>query len=82
MQYSKQSFESFGKNKKKQKRVSEVYIMSTFKYCPLIWVFSGKTENKSINNIYKHILRLIYDTEDELSIWHASNMLQRKSSVE
>ena len=46
------------------KRLSEAYIMSTFKYCPLIWVFCGKTENKSINKIQNRILRLIYDTED------------------
>ena len=38
--------------------------MLTFKYCPQIWVFCGKTENKSINKIHKYILRLIYDTED------------------
>ena len=38
--------------------------MSTFKYCPLLWVFCGKTENKSINKIQNRSLRLIYDTED------------------
>ena len=38
--------------------------MSTFKYCPLIWVFSGKIENKSINKIHKRTLQLIYDAED------------------
>ena len=38
--------------------------MSTFKYCPLIWVFCAKTENKFINKIHKRTLRLIYDTED------------------
>ena len=38
--------------------------MSTFKYCPLIWVFCGKTENKSINKTQNRTLRLIYDTED------------------
>ena len=46
------------------KRLSEPYIMSTFKYCPLIWVFCGKTENKSINKTHKSTLRLIYDTDD------------------
>ena len=30
-------------------RLSEAYIMSTFKYCPLIWMFCGKTKNKSIS---------------------------------
>ena len=38
--------------------------MSTFKYCPLIWVFCGKIESKSINKIHKRTLRLIYDPED------------------
>ena len=38
--------------------------MSIFKYFPLIWVFCGKIENKSINKIHKRTLRLIYDTED------------------
>ena len=38
--------------------------LSTFKYCPLIWLFCGKTENKSINKIHKPTLRLIYDMKD------------------
>ena len=38
--------------------------MSTFKYCPLVWVFCDKTENKSINRIHKRTLQLIYDEED------------------
>ena len=38
--------------------------MSTFKYFPVIWVFCGKTENKSINKIDKHTPHLIYDMED------------------
>ena len=39
--------------------------MSTVKYCPLIWVLCGKIENKSINKIHKHTLRLINYTENE-----------------
>ena len=38
--------------------------MSTFKYCPLLWMFCGKTENKSIKKIHKRTFRLIYDTKD------------------
>ena len=38
--------------------------MSTFKYCPLIWMFCGKTQGKFINKIHKRTLRLIYDMED------------------
>ena len=51
-------------SKKETKPLSEAYIMSNFKYCPLIWMFCGKTENKSINTIHKRTLRLIYDIED------------------
>ena len=29
-----------------------------------MWVFCGKTENKSINKVHKRTLRLIYDTKD------------------
>ena len=45
-------------------RTSEAYITLTFKYFPLIWVFCGKTENKSINKSDKHTPQLIYDMED------------------
>ena len=38
--------------------------MLTFKYCPLIWLFCGKIENKFINLIHKRSLRLIYNMED------------------
>ena len=41
------------------KRLSEAYIISTFKYCPPVRVLCGKTENKSIYKIYKSTLRLI-----------------------
>ena len=51
-------------SQKQTKRLSEDYVMSTFKYCPLIHVFCSKTENKSINNIQNRTLQLIYDTEN------------------
>ena len=46
------------------KRLSEAYIMSTFTYCPLIWIYCSKTRNNLINKIYKRSLRVIYETED------------------
>ena len=52
------------KEQEQTKHLSEAYIISTFKYCHLIWVFCGKTENKSFNKIHKRTLRLIYDTDD------------------
>ena len=38
--------------------------MSTFKYCPLIWMFCNKTANNQINKIHKRSLSLVYELED------------------
>ena len=46
------------------KYLSGAYIMSAFKYCPLIWMFCNKTSNNQINKIHKRTLRLIYEMED------------------
>ena len=47
----------------KAKYLSEAYILSAFKYCPLIWMFCNKTSNNQINKIHKRTLRLIYEME-------------------
>ena len=47
-----------------EKRLSGAYIMSTFRCCPLIWVFCSKTANKLINKIHKRSLHLTYEMED------------------
>ena len=44
--------------------LSEAYIMSAFKYFPLIWMFCNKTSNNQINKIHKRTLRLVYEMED------------------
>ena len=46
------------------KRLSDAYIMSTFRYCLLTWMFCGKTANNLINKIHKRSLRVIYQMED------------------
>ena len=46
------------------KRLSEAYLMSTFTYCPLIWMYCSKTANNLINKIHKRSLRVIYEMED------------------
>ena len=38
--------------------------MSTFTYCPLIWMYCSKTANNLINKIHKRSLRVIYEIED------------------
>ena len=42
------------------KRLSEAYIMSTFKYCPLIWMFCNKTANNQINKILGPSMKVIF----------------------
>ena len=51
-------------SKEQTKYLSEAYIISTFKYCPLIWMFCNKTSNNQINKIHKRSLRLIYEMQD------------------
>ena len=46
------------------RRPTEAYIISTFTYCPLIWMFCSKTANNLINKINKRSLRVIYKIED------------------
>ena len=38
--------------------------MSTFTYCPLIWMYCSKTANNLINKIHKRGLGVIYGKED------------------
>ena len=66
------------------KRLSEAYIMSSFTYCPLIWMFCSKTANSLINKIHKRRLRVVCEMEDadfedlliEDSLWtiHENNI--------
>ena len=44
--------------------LSEAYIMSAFKCCPLILMFCYNTSNNQINKIHKRTLRLLYEMED------------------
>ena len=64
MQYSKQrALTRIGKflSTEQTKYLSEAYIMPTFKYCPLIWMFCNKTSSNQIK--HKRTLRLIYEIE-------------------
>ena len=47
-----------------RKYLSEAYIMSTFKYCLLIWMFCNKTSNSEGNKIHKLTLCLVHEIED------------------
>ena len=36
------------------------YILSTFNYCNLIWMFCDKHSNQNIRNVQKRALRLLH----------------------
>ena len=64
------------------KRLSEAYIMSTFTYCPLIWMYCSKTANNLISKIHKCSLRVTYEMEDanfeDLLIKDSSRTIHKK----
>ena len=35
------------------------FLMSNLNYCPIIWMFYGKTSNEKINNIHRRALRAL-----------------------
>ena len=37
----------------------KTFIRSTFKYCPLTWMFCGKTANNRINQLHKRALGVL-----------------------
>ena len=43
--------------------LSEAYISSNFRYCPLTWMFCGKVSDNLIVKTHYRILRAIYDTQ-------------------
>ena len=45
-------------SKEQTKYLSEAYIISAFKYCPLIWMLCNKTSNNQINKIHKRTMLL------------------------
>ena len=46
------------------KRLSEAYIISNFRCCPLTWMFCSKAANNLINKTHKRNLRVVYEIED------------------
>ena len=37
------------------------FVLSNFNYCPLIWIFSGKSSNNEINGIHNSAPRVLLD---------------------
>ena len=48
----------------KAKLLYKLFIVSTFKYCPLIWIFCGKIANDNIERVHKRALRILLDDHE------------------
>ena len=49
-------------DQKKRKILYHTFTMLNFNYCPLIWIFWGKTQNKEIEIVHKRALRILLMT--------------------
>ena len=47
------------------KLLINTFFMSSFSYCPLIWMFCSKKENNKINSLHKKALKLISPNIDD-----------------
>ena len=60
------------------------FVMSNFRFSPLIWMFSGKTANKEINRAHKRALRILlkdYDAPfDELFVKNKEETIHVQTS--
>ena len=45
----------------KRKILMKTFFESLFNYCPLIWMFCGRTLNKKINTLHERALRIAYN---------------------
>ncbi len=48
-------------NQEKGKILYNTFIMSNFNYCPLIWMYHGKTSNNQIDRVQKRALRILHN---------------------
>ena len=51
----------------KAKLLHESFVASTFKYCPLNWMFCGEIANDSIDRVRKWALRILHDDHESMS---------------
>ena len=48
----------------KVKLLYQSFVASTFKYCPLIWMFCGKIANGIADRVHKRALRILLDDHE------------------
>ena len=40
------------------------FILSSLNYCPLIWMFCGKTANREVSKIHERALRILFNDHE------------------
>ena len=48
----------------KEKLLYNAFAMSNLNYCPLMWIFCGKTANNEIDKICKRALRILVNGDE------------------
>ena len=49
---------------KKRRSLMKAFVISQFKYCPLIWMFHNRALNNRLNKIHERALRLVYQNKN------------------
>ena len=52
----------------KRRTLFKAFVESQFKYCPIVWMFHSRRNNKKINRLHERALRIVYD--DNVSTFH------------
>ena len=61
-----------------RKLISNVFIMSQFSHCPLIWMFHSRFMEYRTNRIHQRTLRLIYPNQHQLTF---NELLEKSRTV-
>ena len=48
-------------NEDKRKLLMKTFVLTFFNYCPLVWMYCSRKNNKLINNIHERALRIAYN---------------------
>ena len=61
----------------KRKALMKTFVISQFKYCPLVWMFHSRNLNHRINSIHERALRVTYQDYQSTFL----QLLQKDNSV-
>ena len=68
-------------NLNQMKTLANAYIMSSFRYAPLIWMFSSCNAGNKIKRTHKRCLKIIYESNSDISNCDLEQLLQLDSST-